>query len=227
MKTIRRFGLLLLAVCVTESAPQEAFSKATSCMSDRYAEAVECLNSQLYSMPSSDTALLVEIYRDLGVCYFMLDKNKLAYSSFEKLLLLSPDYELDPKVYLPDILSLFQIVRNDLRSRAVADAIPVYHPALNYLPFGAPQYLNRERRKAGLFLGLQVISLAASVFMYQKKRDLDKPGGVGYAEEDFERAKGYADGQRAFFIVFSVSYAAGVIDGIWHRPDLSRKRRSP
>lgn len=226
MKTIQWPGLFVLALLVTQAAPQEPFLKATTCMSERYAEAVECLNSMLYSTPSSDTLLLAEVYKELGICYFMLEKNKLASSSFEKLLLLSPDYELDPKVYLPDIIALFQIIKNDLRSKAVVDAIPPYHPALNYLPFGAPQVLNRERRKAGIFLGVQVLALAASIYMHSQRQDLDQGGRMGYAEEDFEQAKSYADGQRAFFVLFSVSYVAGVIDGIWHRPDLARKRRA-
>ena len=182
---------------------------------NRFAESAECLNQRVYESEGRDTALLAGLYEGLGVNYMMLEKKALAASAFARLTALRPNYEMDPNAYLPEIISLYQSVKIENRNRLAAlnpAPVPLYLTACRVLPFGAPQFVNHEKKKGVVLLALQAAALGVSIACYAKRNSLDT-GEFGIAEEDFDSARAYDRAYKISFFTFAAAYLASLIDG--------------
>jgi tetratricopeptide (TPR) repeat protein len=177
-----------------------------------YEKAVDCLNNFLYTSGVTDKARLEIAYAHLGVCLMMLDKKPLARAAFTKLLELNPEYDLDPNKYLPDVLSMFQIIKFEKKA-AASIVVPAYAAWMNLMPGAVPQFKNRERVKAGIILGTQVLALGLSLYAYNKEQALNLPE-YGYREEDLSRARTFDKLHKGALIIFSLSYIIGMADGL-------------
>ncbi|MFH0920873.1 MAG: hypothetical protein V1913_10975 [Fibrobacterota bacterium] len=185
-----------------------------------YERTVDCLSSLLYTGEIADTARLVPCYEYLGVSLSMIEKKDLARTAFKKLLALKPGYELNPNVYLPDIISLYQITKFEhILSRRVLilDTVPAYSRALNYLPLAVPQFMNKENVKGGLVLGLQAAALTVSIVAYQRQQRYYSPD-YGYREENVADAHAYNLTQKISLLTFLSAYVYSIIDGFMHKP---------
>jgi len=185
-----------------------------------YERAVDCLNSVLYTGEIKDTARLLTCYEFLGAALTMIDKRDLAKAAFKKLLSLNPKYELNPNVYLPDIISLYQIARfESLYAYRVLllDTVPAYSRGYNYLPLAVPQFKNKEKTKAVLVLCLQAVSLGFSVFAYQEEQGYYSPD-YGYREENVSDARAWNWTQRISLFTFLSAYVYSMIDGFMNKP---------
>ena len=137
---------------------------------------------------------MVQAHRMLGVAYLYANRAADARREFHKLLELRPDYRFDPLMDPQPVVDAFNAVvkeeeaeiaaietRRRLRDQELAarrqrearlHAAPattvVYERhsyVLNFVPFGAGQFQNGQRRKGWLFLGIEgglaAISLGA------------------------------------------------------------------
>lgn len=156
-----------------------------------YERSADCINSLLYTGDLKDTARLLKAYEILGVSLTMTDKKLPAKAAFKKLLTLNPDAELNPNVYLPDIISLFQIAKFEYKTQlrvVILDTVPAYPRIFNFLPGGTPQFMNKEKGKGALILGLQVAALGLSIFAYNREQSYYSPA-YGFREEDIDAAR--------------------------------------
>ncbi|HVV16664.1 MAG TPA: hypothetical protein VHH90_05610 [Polyangia bacterium] len=150
-----------------------------------YRRAIEILNPLLYPEVVLDSeGEVVQAHRMLGVAYLYANRLADARREFHKLLELRPDYRFDPLLDPQPVVDAFNSVvkeeeseiaaietRRRLRDQELAarrqrearlhpspSAVVVYERhsyLLNFVPFGAGQFQNGQRRKGWLFLGIE------------------------------------------------------------------------
>jgi tetratricopeptide (TPR) repeat protein len=136
---------------------------------------------------------VVQAHRMLGVAHLFEKQPEQASREFRKLLELRPDYRFDPLLDPPGVVEFFnQIVKEEEgeiaaleakrkkreaelaarrqreadRLRAERAVVIRYRKnsfALNFIPFGAGQFQNGDRRKGWIFLATESVLGAASV----------------------------------------------------------------
>jgi hypothetical protein len=136
---------------------------------------------------------IVQTHRMLGVASLFENKPEDARREFRKLLELRPDYRFDPLLDPPRVVDFFNLlVKDDEAELAVIDgkrkrreqelavrrqkeserlrtqqAVVVRYErhsfAANFIPFGAGQFQNGQRRKGWLFFGAEAALGGASV----------------------------------------------------------------
>ncbi len=136
---------------------------------------------------------VVQAHRMLGVAHLFEDSPEAARREFRKLLELRPDYRFDPLLDPPRVVDFFNLVVKDeeaelavidskrkrreldlaarrardterLRARDALVLRYDHHSyAVNFLPFGAGQFQNGERKKGWLFFGAEAALGATSV----------------------------------------------------------------
>ncbi len=160
-----------------------------------YRRAIEILNPLLYPEVVLDSeGEVVQAHRMLGVAYLYMNHAEDARREFHKLLELRPDYRFDPLLDPQPVVDAFNAVvkeeeseiaaietRRRLRDQELAarrqrearlhptsSGLLVYERhsyLLNFVPFGAGQFQNGQRRKGWFFLGVEgglaAISLGA------------------------------------------------------------------
>ncbi|HSS40647.1 MAG TPA: tetratricopeptide repeat protein [Polyangia bacterium] len=160
-----------------------------------YRRAIEILNPLLYPEVVLDSeGEVVQAHRMLGVAYLYANRPADAKREFHKLLELRPDYRFDPLLDPQPVVDTFNAVVKEEETEIAAIEMRRHqrdeelaarrqrearlHPAsasvvvyerhsylLNFVPFGAGQFQNGQRRKGWLFLsvegGLAAISLGA------------------------------------------------------------------
>ncbi|MFH1761449.1 MAG: hypothetical protein ABIA63_10160 [bacterium] len=191
-----------------------------------YQNAVDCLNNFLLNHKGADTNILISAYEALGVNLVMLGHKPIAKNAFVLLLKLSPEYDLDPTIYLPDVIATFQIAKFEKRTSfrvLIVDTLPAYPGILNFAPFGVPQVFNKSWIKAGICGILQVAAIGISVYAYQKEQSLKQDGAFFngkdyYNEEDEDHAVFYDILHKTCFFAFGLTYVYGIIDGFRNKP---------
>jgi len=158
-----------------------------------YKRAIEILHPLLYPEVLLDSeGEVVQAHRILGVSYLFSGQSEEAKREFHKLLELRPDYRFDPLLDPQQVVDAFNAVvkeeeteivaiearrrRRDLEIAARLQREARLHPPvttivryerhsylLNFVPFGAGQFQNGQRRKGWLFLGVETALAAISV----------------------------------------------------------------
>jgi tetratricopeptide (TPR) repeat protein len=185
-----------------------------------YDRAADCLNSLLYSGELKDTARLLKAYEILGVSLTMMEKKEPAKAAFKKMIRLDPKIELNPNVYLPDIISMFQIARFEYNTQlkvVLVDTVPAYPKVLNFMPGAAPQFLNKQMKKGVAMLALQTLSLGLSVYAYQKETSYYS-SVYGFREEDLSTAGRYDRIHRITLFTLVGVYLYSLVDGFINKP---------
>ncbi len=158
-----------------------------------YKRAIEILHPLLYPEVLLDSeGEVVQAHRMLGVSYLFAGQLEEAKREFHKLLELRPDYRFDPLLDPQQVVDAFNAVvkeeeteivaieaRRKRRDQEIAARLQRearLHPPvttivryerhsylLNFVPFGAGQFQNGQRRKGWLFLGVETALAAISV----------------------------------------------------------------
>lgn len=158
-----------------------------------YKRAIDLLHPLLYPEVLLDSeGEVVQAHRILGVSYLFSGKGEEAKREFHKLLELRPDYRFDPLLDPQQVVDAFNGVvkaeeteivaiearrkRRDLEIAARLQREARLHPPtttivryerhsylLNFVPFGAGQFQNGQRRKGWLFFGVETALAAISV----------------------------------------------------------------
>jgi hypothetical protein len=176
---------------------------------------------------------VVQAHRMLGVAHLFENHPDEAKREFRKLLELRPDYRFDPLLDPPRVVEFFNGVRKeeeeeiaaleaarkkrdadvakrkqreaDERCEAQARIINFekHSYAINFIPFGAGQFQNGQRRKGWAFLGVEAalgaVSLGAFVTNFSlfgashQRRCLDPPtsdpSGVAHACQNIDHSE--------------------------------------
>jgi hypothetical protein len=168
---------------------REAFDRGRTAFGRaEYARAIEILHPLLYPEVLLDSeGEVVQARRMLGVAYLFENKPEDARREFHKLLELRPDYRFDPLLDPQRVVDFFNGVLKDdeaviaeMERRRLARQKKIEPPpmrhlpaivlryerhsfAVNFVPFGAGQFQNGQRRKGWLFLGAEAVLGAVSV----------------------------------------------------------------
>jgi tetratricopeptide (TPR) repeat protein len=175
--------------------PRETFERGRTAFGRaEYKRAIEILNPLLYPEVLLDSeGEVVQAHRMLGVAYLFAGQADAAKREFHKLLELRPDYRFDPLLDPQQVVDAFNAVVKDeegeiaaiesrrkqrdaeiaarlqreQRLHAVTTVLRYERHSylLNFVPFGAGQFQNGQRRKGWFFLGVEAglgaISVAA------------------------------------------------------------------
>jgi hypothetical protein len=158
-----------------------------------YRRAIDILHPLLYPEVVLDSeGEVVQAHRMLGVAYLYSNRPEEAKREFHKLLELRPDYRFDPLLDPQLVVDTFNAVvkeeeaeiaaietrrrqrdaelaarrQREARLHAGAPAVVFYERhsyLLNFVPFGAGQFQNNQRRKGWAFLGVEGGLAAISV----------------------------------------------------------------
>jgi hypothetical protein len=232
-----------------------------------YQRAIEILHPLLYPEVQLDSENeVVEAHRMLGVAYLFENQPDEARREFGKLLELLPDYQFDPLLDPQRVVDFFNAVRKDKQGAIASiqakrhqheqeqiakrqrEALRLSLPpsivryerhsfAINFIPFGAGQFQNGQRRKGWFFLGteagLAAISLGAFVTNFtlygaapHRDCSMQQPQGVQCEPQAIDHTR--EDRSRALLGVQLVSGGLfwavaiwGVIDAIRnHQPEV-------
>jgi hypothetical protein len=244
-----------------------------------YARAIEILHPLLYPDVLLDSeGEVVQARRMLGVAYLFENKPDEARREFHKLLELRPDYRFDPLLDPQRVVDFFNGVlkeeqatiaamerRRNEREKAIAarhqrdldrlnlpPTIVRYERhsfAVNFIPFGAGQFQNGQRRKGWFFFGAEAVLRAASLGTFaanlaiygltpHRKCNVAQPmgiecppGEIDHSQEDTSRTL-----TRISVASGALFYAValwGVIDAIYHHqsevplPEGAKVSRAP
>lgn len=231
--------LVLLHVCPAARAeePDDIFRRGVALYErGNYVEAAAEFESILSPLRLRDVEKIkkARVYR--GICLHLIGDEENAEAEFFSVLLLDPEYELDPLFTPPAIIKFF----NDIRTRR-ADELeklgrgnqkrdprtgrPIERdpnlPAggeflLTLTPFGVGQLYNRQQVKGFVFLGTQVALLVTNISTYLVLKALDIEDGV-FPPEVIPVARvlrGVNLGSLGALILVAT---AGIIDALWYR----------
>lgn len=177
---------LVLATLNLASSPSQEFDRGrTAFLRGEYERAVTIIYPLLYPDLRLETESdVVLAHRMLGVSYLFENKQTEARDEFRKLLELSPDYRFDPLLDPPKVVEFFNgIVREqqaqlgdiDIRLKKREEQMNRHvgqvlvrrterrSYLINFVPFGAGQFQNQQRRKGWAFLGAESALAATSL----------------------------------------------------------------
>jgi hypothetical protein len=181
------FSLPALVISALALAgPSEEFERGrTAYLRGEYQRAIKTLHPLLYpDLRLESEEEVVQAHRLLGVSYLFEHQPDQARAEFRKLLELAPDFRFDALLDPPRVVEFFdEVVRQqqselgdvDARlkkreaeaarrsERVVERRIERRSFSVNFIPFGAGQFQNQQRRKGWAFLGVEAALAATSV----------------------------------------------------------------
>lgn len=152
--------------------------------------AIEVINLLLYpELQLARKEQVVEAHILLGAAYYQIGNRERAREEFQRALQIEPEQSIGTRLYSEGAIRLFEETKTDLRiakeredeKRRVAQRLKeiedykksliVYetHPYyVNFVPFGAGQFQNRQRGKGLWFAATQGVTggVSAGIFLY-------------------------------------------------------------
>jgi hypothetical protein len=268
--------MLAATLALASPAAEEYDRGKTAFGRAEYMRAISVLRPLLYPEIRLDSEVeVVKAHRMLGVAHLFENQPEEARREFRKLLELRPDYRFDPLMDPPRVVEFFNGVlkeeegeiaaldaarkKRDLEAttrrqreadeRCAAQArINIRNSyAINFIPFGAGQFQNGQRRKGWAFLGVEAALAAVSIGAFvtnfsvyglrHQRRCLDpatsdttgtphKCESIDHSEEELSRNLMRA--QVASGGLFFAVAAWGIIDAIRHfRPEVPLDAEPP
>ncbi|HEY6477583.1 MAG TPA: tetratricopeptide repeat protein [Polyangia bacterium] len=245
----------------SRATPRETFERGRTAFGRaEYKRAIEILNPLLYPEVLLDSeGEVVQAHRMLGVSYLFAGQTEEAKREFHKLLELRPDYRFDPLLDPQQVVDAFNAVvkdeegeiaaiegRRKLRDAEIAARLQRearlhatitvlryerHSYLLNFVPFGAGQFQNGQRRKGWLFFGVEaglaaisVGALATNFALYGAnpyRKCLQTPATLGACPPD-EIDHSQEDHSRALLRVQLVSGGLFFATAIWGVVDAVR-----
>jgi tetratricopeptide (TPR) repeat protein len=236
-------AVLLLSSALEAGASQtDELNRARNAFAfGNYQEAVKLLEGLLHPVRLRAAEQIVEARQLLGVSYYFLKRFPEAEAEFERLLYLRPQHELDPLLFPPPVIELFEKVRARIRDRLSRlhpevkepGAGPAYfvrrierrHFVLNFFPFGVGQFQNGRPGKAAFFLSSEAATLAANLITYAAAESLRLSNGR-FNARDAGTASNLRYAQVATLGGFGALVIAGIIDALVdYRPTIVTEER--
>lgn len=192
---IHRLKLLALALLVLGDAAdaQAAPSQELRAARDAYrengcSEAKDLLNDLLYPRPLlADESELAQAHFLLGACYVEEGNLVRAEREFRSAHDLDPALDPDPGIFPREVIDVYRRTRDEIErvqreederlkrardadrlQRILENMVVLEKRAywVNFVPFGAGQFQNGQRRKGAFFLASQATALGTSVTLY-------------------------------------------------------------
>jgi hypothetical protein len=103
-----------------------------------------------------------------------------------------------------------------LREKYKPIVVERHYFALDFVPFGAGQFLNGERRKAFALMGTQLILGAASLSLWGYLLIKYQNGSIPVPTDDVKTANGISNAAIAVGAVFWADVVLGIVDALIH-----------
>lgn len=200
--------------------------------------AIEVINVLIYpELQLARKEQVVEAHILLGAAYYQTGNRERAREEFRRALEIEPEQSIGTRLYSDGAIRLFDETKTDLRiakeredeKRRIAQRLKdieaykksliVYetHPYyVNFVPFGAGQFQNRQRGKGILFAASQAVTggISAGIFLYLAS----KYGLVSTSVpiEEGRTVRNLQGLEIATGAAFLGLYAWGVIDSLLH-----------
>ena len=178
--------LYALVAALAMSSPGEELERGRNAfLRGEYERAISVLHPLVYPDLRLDSENdVIQVHRMLGVAYLFENHPAEARGEFRKLLELAPDFRFDPLLNPPRVVEFFnEVVRaqraelGDIEARLKRiEAEQSRHDGeilerrverrsyvLNFVPFGAGQFQNGQRKKGWMFLGIEGTLAATSI----------------------------------------------------------------
>ena len=186
-------ALILTLLALSAPAPEAVLKGAIEDFAaGEHAQAADKLRTVLepIALESRENVIVARQY--LGACFYLLGDKQKARTQFSMLLALDPQHRLDPAVFSPALVKLFEQVRAET-GLALKDPAPppppatgppppppppkvvttppppAYEPhsaALSLVPFGVGQFYNRHPVRGALFATAEVGRLATAAVAF-------------------------------------------------------------
>lgn len=194
-------ALLLAGSLSARATPTEELGRAReSFLAGQYEQAIPQLTSLLY--PTSrlaDAALVAEAHLLLGVSYFETGQLESAEREFEEALFLDASITVDESLFSEESVRFFtktqaeierkradaedkaRLARERDRLRRALENLVVLEKRryyVNFIPFGAGQFQNGEKRKGALFFIGEAVTGGTSVALWSYQLIRYGSGGV-------------------------------------------------
>ena len=200
--------------------------------------AIEVINLLLYpELQLARKEQVVEAHILLGAAYYQAGNRERAREEFQRALEIEPEQSIGTRLYSEGAIRLFEETKTDLRiakeredeKRRIAqrlEEIEAYKKSLivyethpyyvNFVPFGAGQFQNRQRGKGILFAATQSVTggISAGIFLYLASKYGLVSSSVPYDEGPTVRT--LQEVEIATGVVFLGLYAWGVVDSLLH-----------
>lgn len=177
--------MLLLSGAPT-ATPEAIFRSAIEDFEfGEHAAAAKKLESVLSPIQLQSREDVIVARQYLGACFQLLDDHARAEEQFLLLLAMDPTHKLDPEVFSPALVQLFEQVREKTKveptppppvaapppgppppSVGIGRPAPTHEPhsaALSLVPFGVGQFANEQPVKGAVFAGAEVALFATAV----------------------------------------------------------------
>lgn len=244
-------GLVLAVVLVCPiNAPGQVdqFKKAEAAFQFQdFKTAKRLLEHLLYPRPRiRDRSRLLKAHEYLGACYFWLKQPKKMEDEFTALLVMDPEYRLDPFYYPPPLIERFEDIRKRLQRLGVIRPTKKKTPkkkkkkqrqckttiikevhrskVVAFIPFGVGQFYNHETGKGIAFAVTQGVGLATNMGAFIGIVALGRSDGT-FSPSQAKVARILRYVQYAGLGVFVVSAVWGIIDAVTHFKEKTRTRK--
>ncbi len=179
------FGYLLANSTVSAAPADELVNARQHFRAGNFAAALPTLNFLLYPTPRlANSNDLIEAHTLLGACSFETSDRVTATREFEQAIFLSNEVTLDPLLFSSETIRHFEQTKAALAARNLRDAetralaeererLRKYRESLivyevrsyyvNFVPFGAGQFQNRQVGKGIFFAGTQLATGGTSL----------------------------------------------------------------
>ncbi|MBM4387386.1 MAG: hypothetical protein FJ088_06570 [Deltaproteobacteria bacterium] len=200
-----------------------------------YKKAAEMLENLLFvEKKLADPEKVIKAQEYLAASYFFLGEDKKVEELFIAILTKSPEYKLDPFYYPPPLIGKFNGIRGRLIELGVIKSgeekkevkkeekkppvtvektIKKNYYMINFLPFGAGQFQNRQSAKGWISLSAQGAGLLANVGSYLTIELLRGQDGK-FSSENAAKAGTLRTVQYVSLGVFAAVFVWSVVDAL-------------
>jgi hypothetical protein len=199
-----------------------------------YAEAVAAISSVLYPLKLTSEEDVASARKYLGAAFFFSGKKAEAAEEFKKLLILRPEFKMDAFMFPPPLVLFFDEVRASIKDRLetakpgaeqqegivrqseriIERRAEKHSFALNFVPFGAPQFQNGHMAKGWALFGIEVALLALNIASYWQARSYAGPDGYYRTESARDGARNWMIIQMTSLSLLGGAVVYGIADGI-------------
>ena len=198
-----------------------------------YSDAIKSLSSILDPMKLTNVEDIITARKYLGASYFFAGRQVEASQEFKKLLMLRPDYTMDPFLFPPPLVMLFDNVREEVKKmeQKAGHKEPVKKTEsvsettgtviknsfyVNFIPFGAPQFQNGHTAKGWSLFGVDLALLGLNIASYWTAQSFSNSSGYYPTEQSRSQARTWSIVQIASIATFGAMYIYGLADGIYY-----------
>jgi tetratricopeptide (TPR) repeat protein len=138
-----------------------------------FGSALKCIHLKINSASLKQKRDSLRAFERAAILYYILEDFQESNRFFDQLLLINPNYELDPVSVPPEILALY---KNRKEAREMANKPE--KSLLRLLPYGAGHIKEKKIKRGIVYIGVSVIALGMNIAMYNWRKSIERTDGT-------------------------------------------------